>query len=371
MSLAVPPAPTAATELARVPQRRVDVLERVAVAATVLCAELDAGQPDTKAVRAAHRKLTRHLEQLRAARVHFPDQEVERPPGPMPTKDARGYRRASSTVPGAGKGRANRSKGKKFDPDPPTAAETVALMQACPDTPHGRRLRSWIGFDWRTGLRVSESVKIEPRDLNVQTGAIVVRQGKGGKRGIVGMDPWGWSQLLPWIDERDLILHDAGIGLEGPIFCVLEGPTIGRSWSTSDIRRKLHELARSIGLHKRIAPHQFRHAHAVELVREDTPAHVLQRQLRHSNLAVTSTYLSSITQDEVVAAVHQRPAPMLAVPDLMAVLAAIPSRPTLGSSRPATEHWRVARPVGWATGEIAPGVQRAPLTTYDEVLDAR
>jgi integrase len=321
LALVERPAESLAPDLpAPVTRRRVDVLERVAVAATVLCAELDAGQPDTRAVRLAHRKLNRQLEQLRSARVHIADPELEALDLPAPTTDARGYVRAASTIPGAGKGRPNRAKGRKFDPDPPTAAETIALMQACPDTPHGHRLAAWIAFDWRTGLRVSESVSIEPRDLDSQTGAIVVRRGKGGKRGIVGMDPWGWSQLLPWIDERDDLLRIANIGLDGPIFCVLEGPTIGRCWSPTDIRRKLHEVAKSIGLRKRIAPHQFRHAHAVELVREDTPAHVLQRQLRHSNLGVTSTYLASITQDEVVAAVHQRSAPMLAVPDLMDVL---------------------------------------------------
>lgn len=151
---------------------------------------------------------------------------------------------------------------------------------------------------------------LEERDLDARRGSIVVRHGKGDKRGIIGMDPWGWSQLLPWIEERRQFPN-------GPIFCVIEGPTAGkRSWSSHDVRRALHKLAEEAGIRKRIAPHQFRHGHAVELVREGLPALVLQRQLRHSHLGVTTTYLASIDQDEVVDAIHDRRQPLIAIADL-------------------------------------------------------
>ena len=38
----------------------------------------------------------------------------------------------------------------------------------------------------------------------------------------------------------------------------------------------------------RPAPHQLRHAHAVELAREGVPLNVIQRQLGHANLGTTS-----------------------------------------------------------------------------------
>jgi Phage integrase family len=38
----------------------------------------------------------------------------------------------------------------------------------------------------------------------------------------------------------------------------------------------------------RFAPHQLRHAHAVEMAREGVPLVVIQRQLGHSNLGITS-----------------------------------------------------------------------------------
>jgi len=42
---------------------------------------------------------------------------------------------------------------------------------------------------------------------------------------------------------------------------------------------------------KRFAPQRLRHAHAVEMAREDVPLPVIQRQVGHANLDVRSTYL--------------------------------------------------------------------------------
>ena len=62
---------------------------------------------------------------------------------------------------------------------------------------------------------------------------------------------------------------------------------------------------------RRFAPHQLRHAHAVEMSREGVPLLVIQRQLGHTDLAITSVYLRGIDNTEIVHAVHERPAPMI------------------------------------------------------------
>ncbi len=56
----------------------------------------------------------------------------------------------------------------------------------------------------------------------------------------------------------------------------------------------------------RFAPHQLRHAHAVELARESVPLNVIQRQLGHANLGTTSIYLQGIDTEEIIATVHAR-----------------------------------------------------------------
>jgi mannose-6-phosphate isomerase-like protein (cupin superfamily) len=50
------------------------------------------------------------------------------------------------------------------------------------------------------------------------------------------------------------------------------------------------------GVRRRFARHQLRHAHAVELAREGVPLIVIQRQLGHSNLGITSLYLAGHRQ---------------------------------------------------------------------------
>jgi site-specific recombinase XerD len=49
------------------------------------------------------------------------------------------------------------------------------------------------------------------------------------------------------------------------------------------------------GVRRRFAPHQLRHAYAFELLREAVPLNVIQAQLGHRNLGVTSIYLQAST----------------------------------------------------------------------------
>jgi integrase len=71
--------------------------------------------------------------------------------------------------------------------------------------------------------------------------------------------------------------------------------------------------AAAAGVRRRFAPPQLRHAHAVEMAREGVPLIVIQRQLGHSNLGITSVYLQGIDNAEIIDTVHARRAPMIPV----------------------------------------------------------
>jgi DNA-binding transcriptional MerR regulator len=155
--------------------------------------------------------------------------------------------------------------------------EIVAVMRHAGDDRHGFRLRALIIVLWRGGLRIQEALALGERDLDPRRGSLLVRNGKGGRRREIGMDAWGWEQLHPWLAAR----------LElpvGPLFCVIDGPTRGRPWSSANARVEFRRLAAQAGIRRRFAPHQLRHAHAVELAREGVPLNVIQRQLGHANL---------------------------------------------------------------------------------------
>ena len=117
----------------------------------------------------------------------------------------------------------------------------------------------------RAGLRVQEALALAEHDLDQRRGSLLIRNGKGGRRREVGMDEWGWEQLRPWLGAR------AGLPV-GSLFCIIDGPTRGRPWSGAAVRCEFRRLAARAGVRRRFAPHQLRHAHALELAREGVAA---------------------------------------------------------------------------------------------------
>ena len=172
-----------------------------------------------------------------------------------------GRRRSPATFADFHCGRAPRNKGMRYPADPPRVEEIVAGMRQAGDGLNSDRIRGLIVVLWRAGLRIQETLDLYERDLDSRLGSLLVCQGKNGRRREVGMDDWGWEHLSVWTARRlDLPL--------GPLFCIIDGPTRGRPWPQAGARTQLRRLALQAGVRQRFAPHQLRHAHAVEMARE-------------------------------------------------------------------------------------------------------
>lgn len=218
--------------------------------------------------------------------------------------DAAGRPRAPVTLPGYLAGRAPRNKGMKYPADPPRVEEIIRVMRRAGNGPHGLRMRALIVVLWRAGLRISEALALAETDVDPRRGSLLVRHGKGDKRREAGMDDWAFEHLQAWLHHR--------VSLPvGPLFCVIDGPTRGRRWAASCVRDELRTLASAAGVRRRLAPHQLRHAHAVELAREGVPVNIIQRQLGHGNLGTTSLYLQGIDPSEIIETVHSRRPPLM------------------------------------------------------------
>jgi hypothetical protein len=138
------------------------------------------------------------------------------------------------------------------------------------------------------------------------------------------------SNLQPWRDiRRELPL--------GPLLCVINDTTRGRGWSP-------------------LAPHQLRHAHAVEMAREGVPLIVIERQLGHSNLGITSVYLQGIDSGEIIETVHARRTPMIRRS------MSHPGRPS--TDRPGARIHRAD--AGWPPTTMAEGASASPDTSLRE-----
>ncbi len=204
----------------------------------------------------------------------------------MTLLDTCGRRRSPATLSSFHQSRPPRNKGRRYPADPPTVEEIIAVMRAAGEDADAVRLPGLIVVLWRAGLRISEALALTERDLDPARGAILVRKGKGGKRREVGMDRWAWGRLGPWLQLRATLPV-------GALFCVMRGPTRGHMGTG---RRPGPTASRpaQAGVRRRFAPHQLRHAHAVEMSHEGVPLLVIQQKLGHADLAITSVYLRGI-----------------------------------------------------------------------------
>src|SRR5829696_5855771 len=95
------------------------------------------------------------------------------------------------------------------------------------------------------------------------------------------MDDWAREQLAPWLDVR--------VGLPvGPLFCVVTGATRGRPWAAAAARSELRRVARRAGGAAALCAASAAPRDAVEMAREGVPLIVIERQLGHSDLGISS-----------------------------------------------------------------------------------
>jgi Phage integrase family len=210
--------------------------------------------------------------------------------------DAAGRRRSPATMPGFHTGRPPRNKGLRYPADPPAVEEIVAVMRIAGDGLHG------------CGAPVFASTKRSPCARPTSIAAAAHYLSGTAREGDVARSGWTTG------DGRSSSRLIARVALPiGPLFCIINGRTRGRPWTTSGARAELRRVAARAGVRRRFAPHQLRHAHAVEMAREGVPLIVIQRQLGHGNLGITSVYLQGIDNAEIIETVHARRAPMIPV----------------------------------------------------------
>ena len=189
--------------------------------------------------------------------------------------------------------------GSKLDADLLTNEEIELLMRQCSRrAPTGVRNRALIAVLWRSGLRIGEALALAVKDLDPDSGTLVVQHGKNNRRRVVGVDAGTVALLGRWLEVR----LRRGIPGGGPLFCTLAGRPVGQSY----IRHLLPRLARKAGIERRVHAHGLRHAFAVDLVRAGTPLFIVRDALGHASIATTQTYVSRVSGHEAVEAMRNR-----------------------------------------------------------------
>jgi integrase/recombinase XerD len=119
-----------------------------------------------------------------------------------------------------------------------------------------------------------------------------------GDRRTVALDREAFRLLGRWLESRASLK----ISAQRPVFCTLEG----RPLQSAYVRMLLPRLARQAGIAKRVHANAFRHTFACELLSERLPINVIQNQLGHANLAVTSRFVQRATPPGLVEAIQRR-----------------------------------------------------------------
>ena len=133
-----------------------------------------------------------------------------------------------------------------------------------------------------TGARVSEFVALRVEDVSLAERAIVIEDGKGGKRREVPMRP----------DLARLLALHIGRRRSGPLFVSRQKRADGRppAFTRQRIGQMVRQIARDAGIGKRIYPHLLRHTMATRLLAIGMDITDVQKFLGHEDIATTRIY---------------------------------------------------------------------------------
>ena len=158
--------------------------------------------------------------------------------------------------------------------------EVNAIIRAAP-SPKAKLL---MLQQWRAGLRVSEALDLEVRDLSLDTATptLRVRSGKGGKTRLVPVHPELHGALNSALAYGD-ISH-----------CRIVEAHTTTAWRWVKTAVKRAEELGAIAPGKRIGTHTLRHSYARHLLMNGIPINYLSRWLGHSSIQTTLIYLELV-----------------------------------------------------------------------------
>lgn len=151
-----------------------------------------------------------------------------------------------------------------------------------------------IDLVMHSGLRVAELVDLKIGDLNLkgQDPFLIVRNGKGNKKRTVYFDLVLRKHLKQFIEYKHKVL-DQAIDLEAPLFAGRNGehsPTI-------TLNKSFKQAVLAAGLRDKLSIHSARHTYATYLLHDSGSLRYVQKQLGHSNIAMTTLYADILPEE--------------------------------------------------------------------------
>jgi integrase/recombinase XerD len=160
------------------------------------------------------------------------------------------------------------------------------------------RNRTLLELLYAAGLRVSEALRLDLRDLSMDGGFVRVI-GKGDRERLVpvGDVALEWlAKYLAWPRPGWLAAGDAPDGPDAPLFVTPRGRRLARQSAWSVVKA----AADAAGLGDRISPHTLRHSFATHLLEAGYDIRTVQELLGHSDVSTTMIYTHVLNRPGVV-----------------------------------------------------------------------
>jgi len=185
-----------------------------------------------------------------------------------------------------------------LDPLEPISIEDVrALINTCQRGDFiGERDRAIFLFLLDTGARARELCNMNIKEIDLNTGAVMIRYGKGGKTRMVFIGRKTRRAIRSYLRMR----HD-----QSPAMFVSKDE---ERLTYDGLRQLLERRAKRAKLGNKPKLHGFRRAFALNMLRSGVDIFVLQRLMGHADLQVLRRYLAQNDEDNQLA--HMRGSPV-------------------------------------------------------------
>ena len=169
----------------------------------------------------------------------------------------------------------------------------IKKMLRAPDvqTVMGYRDRTILEVFYSTGIRKAELLNLKVEDVNLESGVLMIRQGKGGKDRVVPLGRIATRFVETYITGiRPTFLQIRSLAAksqEKRLFLSLQGLPLSKNALASriEIYRRMANISHAV------TPHTFRHSCATHMIRNRANIRHVQEMLGHMNLNTTEKYL--------------------------------------------------------------------------------
>lgn len=167
--------------------------------------------------------------------------------------------------------------------------------------PLGLRDRALLELAYSTGIRRSELAALKVQDINLNSGWVLVEQGKGAKDRRIPIGERACLWLRKYVlDQRPYLVLDKK---HHRLFVYKNGHPM----SADKIYRVIHAFIASADLGKSGGSHLLRHAMATHMLEQGADVRIVQKMLGHEQL--TSTQIYTRVQDNKLKEVHTKTHP--------------------------------------------------------------